>query len=249
MGTPFLSGFYSKDLIIELQAGSYMDLGSFFFLLITISACLTAFYSARLVFYVFLNRPLWQQQLQISEASWWVQSPLLVLAFLSIFSGYAFEDFFVGVGSTFFASSLFYHPQHWYSLLPDYIPYFSSQLPLIGSLFGVWLSFQTFRNRSYYYYYYYYYYYRMAFFTSRWGFDFFYNRILLTSLFTLITHFYYFLDKGLIEYFGPTGLYFFVNKTSQFISCLQTGSLTRYLQVITGFFVLCLCCFPLFLQI
>ena len=58
MGVPFLSGFYSKDLIIELQGGTYMSFGSFFFLLLVCSAALTAFYSARLVFYVFFESAL-----------------------------------------------------------------------------------------------------------------------------------------------------------------------------------------------
>jgi NADH:ubiquinone oxidoreductase subunit 5 (subunit L)/multisubunit Na+/H+ antiporter MnhA subunit len=89
MGVPFLSGFYSKDLIIELQAGNYVQFSSFFFLLLVTSAVLTAFYSARLVFFVFLDKPQFNHIL-LHDASTWVQVPLLCLAILSIVSGFYF---------------------------------------------------------------------------------------------------------------------------------------------------------------
>jgi len=249
MGTPFLSGFYSKDLIIEIQAGTYMGLGSFFFLLIATSAGLTAFYSARLIFYVFLNRPLWHNNSKVHEAHWWVQTPLIFLALLSIVSGYIFEDMFIGVGSTFFSGSLSIRPMNWYSLLPEYIPFLFSQLPFFGTFLGVWLSFQTFRSQSYYYYYYYYYYCRMMFFMNRWSFDFFYNIIIVKVLSSLLKHFYYFIDKGIIEYFGPTGFYKSITTLAQIISLSQTGSLTRYIQLITVSFIFIVCFFPAVLQI
>jgi NADH-ubiquinone oxidoreductase chain 5 len=249
MGVPFLSGFYSKDLIIELQGGTYMHFGSFFFLLLVCSAVLTAFYSARLIFYVFLNRPLWNVTVSPHDASWWVQLPLIFLTLLSITSGYLFEDLFVGVGSTFFSGALFILPHNWYSLNPDFIPYVFSNLPLFGSVAGVWLSWQTFMSRSYYYYYYYYYYCRMMFFMNRWSFDYVYNRFLFGGMQKLLQHFYYFLDKGLIELFGPTGTFRLILVGSRLTTALQSGSLTWYLQLITVCFLLGLCCFPIFLSV
>jgi NADH-ubiquinone oxidoreductase chain 5 len=250
MGIPFLSGFYSKDLIIELQAGSYLQFSSFFFLLLASSAVLTAFYSGRLVFYVFLNKPLFRyQQTQIADASLWVQVPLTILALLSICSGFWFEDLFVGTGSTFFAGAITVLPQQWYSLNFEYIPYLFSQLPLFGSCYGVWFSLRVFLFRNYYYYYIYISYCRTMFLMNRWGFDFVYNNILLRLFFSLLQHFYYFLDKGIIEYFGPTGLYNMVSSLSRRLAFLQNGSLTTYIQFISFSFIVLVVGFPLIFQI
>nr|UPL65475.1 NADH dehydrogenase subunit 5 [Cryptorhamphus sp.] len=52
-GLPFLSGFYSKDLIVELLTVSYFNF--FIYLLFYISVGLTAFYSMRLIYYSMIN--------------------------------------------------------------------------------------------------------------------------------------------------------------------------------------------------
>jgi NADH-ubiquinone oxidoreductase chain 5 len=53
MGLPFLSGFYSKDLILELSFNNYIISGIFIYLVATASVALTAFYSLRLLYHVF----------------------------------------------------------------------------------------------------------------------------------------------------------------------------------------------------
>nr|YP_009441793.1 NADH dehydrogenase subunit 5 [Pelecotoma fennica]AOY39364.1 NADH dehydrogenase subunit 5 [Pelecotoma fennica] len=52
-GLPFLSGFYSKDLIMEFMAMSYMNI--FIYLMFYISIGLTVCYSARLIYYLMLK--------------------------------------------------------------------------------------------------------------------------------------------------------------------------------------------------
>jgi len=54
MGTPFLTGFYSKDGIIEIAYGSYNIEGTLGHWLLCLSAGFTGFYSLRLLFAVFL---------------------------------------------------------------------------------------------------------------------------------------------------------------------------------------------------
>src|SRR5215470_3976752 len=53
LATPFLTGFFSKDLIIELAYGRYNLSGTYAFILGSITAGLTAFYSFRLINLVF----------------------------------------------------------------------------------------------------------------------------------------------------------------------------------------------------
>ena len=55
MGFPFLTGFYSKDVILELTYAKYTSLSYIIYWLGTISAFLTAFYSIRLIYLVFLD--------------------------------------------------------------------------------------------------------------------------------------------------------------------------------------------------
>jgi len=55
MGFPFLSGFYSKDVILETAYASYSISGHFAFWLGSLSALFTSFYSVRLIFLTFLN--------------------------------------------------------------------------------------------------------------------------------------------------------------------------------------------------
>jgi NADH-ubiquinone oxidoreductase chain 5 len=54
---PFLTGFYSKDLILEVSYGKYTSTGHFCYYLGTVSAFLTAFYSTRLIYLTFLTKP------------------------------------------------------------------------------------------------------------------------------------------------------------------------------------------------
>jgi NADH-ubiquinone oxidoreductase chain 5 len=57
IGFPFLTGFYSKDLILEISYGKYNVLGYFCYCLGTLGAFLTAFYSTRLLYLTFLSKP------------------------------------------------------------------------------------------------------------------------------------------------------------------------------------------------
>jgi NADH-ubiquinone oxidoreductase chain 5 len=57
MGFPFLTGFYSKDLILELSYGSFTIEGRFVHTLGTLAAFFTAYYSTRLAALTFLRAP------------------------------------------------------------------------------------------------------------------------------------------------------------------------------------------------
>jgi NADH-ubiquinone oxidoreductase chain 5 len=57
IGFPFLAGFYSKDVILELSIAKFTTGGHFSFFLGTLAAFCTAFYSTRVLFLVFLSKP------------------------------------------------------------------------------------------------------------------------------------------------------------------------------------------------
>ena len=57
IGFPFLTGFYSKDVILEVAYGKYSTSGHYSYLLGSLGAFLTAFYSTRLLHLTFLSNP------------------------------------------------------------------------------------------------------------------------------------------------------------------------------------------------
>jgi proton-translocating NADH-quinone oxidoreductase chain L len=57
IGLPFLTGFYSKDLILELGCARYSLVGNFGYILTLFSVVTTSYYSFRLLFLVFYSNP------------------------------------------------------------------------------------------------------------------------------------------------------------------------------------------------
>jgi NADH-ubiquinone oxidoreductase chain 5 len=114
LATPWLTAFYSKDLIIELAYARYSFSGSYAFILGTITAGLTAFYSFRLLSLVFLSVPNGSKvnYLNSHEVKIATIIPLFVLSLFSIGFGYLVSDIYAGVGSDFLGNSIFIHPDN-----------------------------------------------------------------------------------------------------------------------------------------
>src|SRR3979490_1999969 len=87
LATPWLTGFYSKDLIIELAYGQYSFSGTYAFILGSLTAGITAFYSFRLINLEFLTYPNGSRTnyLNSHEVNLSVIIPLFILALFSIF--------------------------------------------------------------------------------------------------------------------------------------------------------------------
>ena len=94
MGFPFLTGFYSKDAILELAFGKFTVTSHFAYWLGTVSASLTAFYSMRLLYLTFINKTnAYRYSIQhIHDLPKIMGYPLFILVFGSIFVGYLMKD-------------------------------------------------------------------------------------------------------------------------------------------------------------
>jgi NADH-ubiquinone oxidoreductase chain 5 len=103
MGFPFLTGFYSKDIILELAAASITVSGTFAYWLGLITAFFTAFYSFRLLYLAFYGdaRSPRTYMIHAHELTPSMAFSLAVLSIGSIFLGYMARDLFIGFGTEF----------------------------------------------------------------------------------------------------------------------------------------------------
>jgi len=113
-GFPFLSGFYSKDIILESTIETTILFRDFVYVTSFLTALLTAIYSFRLIYIVFLaNTQTYRKVINnIHEVPPVMAVALSILAFGSVFSGYLFHDMMVGLGTDFFENAIFVKPEH-----------------------------------------------------------------------------------------------------------------------------------------
>lgn len=102
MGMPFLSGYYSKEKILEYSFYIYNNSNFFAFWLGSFSAFLTSIYSMRLIFVSFFNFPNsfknYYSKIH-TEIKSYLNIVLFILGLGSIFSGFLLEDLIIGAGS------------------------------------------------------------------------------------------------------------------------------------------------------
>ena len=241
LGLPWLSGFYSKDLIIELAYSRYSFSSTYAYILGSITAGLTAFYSFRLISLVFLSYPNAPQNTynNVHEASLAVIIPLSVLALFSIFFGFVFSDLFVGIGTDFFGNSIFIHPNNTSLIEAEFsLPIVYKLLPGILSIIGASIAIFEYHQKS-----------------SSLITEFLETNKLIRSIYSFLNGKYYFdiiynyyfigkgliagytiskiFDRGVIETLGPYGLAKMFYSSGDNISKLDTGVITTYSLYIT----------------
>lgn len=103
VGFPFLTGYYSKDLIIELSFSQYTISSSVCCIVAMMTTFLTSMYSYRVLYLtaVFKTNSYKNSIDSSHEAPIFMSFPLFVLSVGSFFSGYIFKDLFVGLGTQF----------------------------------------------------------------------------------------------------------------------------------------------------
>jgi NADH-quinone oxidoreductase subunit L len=104
IGTPFFSGFYSKDTIIEAVRHSHLPGAGVVYLAVLAGVFITALYSFRMYFLVFHGEPRMDAHTRehLHETPWVVTFPLIMLAIPSVIAGFligpvVFGDWFNGV--------------------------------------------------------------------------------------------------------------------------------------------------------
>jgi len=239
---PFMTGFYSKDFILESAYGQYYFSGTVVYIIATIGAMFTTLYSVKVLYLTFLtnpNGPLINYK-NAHEGDIFMSLPLMILAVFSIFFGFITKDMFIGLGSGFFSdNALFIHPSHEIMLDTEFgvatlfklLPLmFTISLSVIAILLSEFLSttlisFKLSRTG----------YNIFSFFNQRFLIELFYNRFVTGIVLKLGGQTTRVLDKGSVEYIGPYGLEKGLVNMSSNISNLNTGSVTTYgLYITTG---------------
>ncbi len=235
IGFPFLAGFYSKDVILEVSASTYTTVGQFAFILGILAAFCTAFYSTRLLYLVFLANPNGNKNvtLHAHEGSWRMTLPLFILSIFSVSIGYLSKDMFIGFGNNFWGTSIFINPIHYTMTDIEFLDIQYKLLPLIVGILGVYLAYfiYTFKLNEYYLF-------KKSkvaksifnFFNKKWYFDRIYNEHFVQNILSLSYHYFYqSIDRGLVEKIGPSGISMSIVKLVDNIKTYQTGFMLHYL--------------------
>lgn len=247
IGLPFLTGFYSKDAILEIAYAKYSVYGHFAYLLGSLGAFFTAFYSLRLIYLCFLSSPNGYRPVIVNahESSFLISLPLGVLAIPSIFLGYILKDVFIGLGSPFWANALFTLPFN--SVDHEFLPIFIKLLPVCLSIIGGFIAYYlynyksknlfnlkfSFEGRSLY-----------TFLNRKWFFDKVYNDFVSQFLLNLSYHTTYkVVDRGIIETCGPAGISKLLKALTKSFHALQSGSFYHIALSILGGLMIVICCF------
>jgi NADH-ubiquinone oxidoreductase chain 5 len=242
---PFMTGFYSKDFILESAYGQYHISSIIIYFIATIGAIFTTLYSVKVLYLTFLTNPNgslvnYKQGNAAHDSDIFMSMPLIILAIFSIFFGYLTKDIFIGLGSGFFSdNSLFIHPLHEIVLDTEFaIPTFFKLLPLF---FTITLSLISILFTEFYP--------KLlikfklssagynifSFFNQRFLIELFYNRYISGIVLKLGGQTTKIMDKGSIELFGPYGLEKILTNLSKFIGSLSTGIVTSYaLYILIG---------------
>jgi NADH-ubiquinone oxidoreductase chain 5 len=244
---PFMTGFYSKDLIIESTYGQYNLSSVSIYFISSIGAMFTTLYSIKVLYLTFLSNPngplvnyKFQSLKPAHEGDIFMSMPLIILSIFSIFFGYITKDVFIGLGSDFFSdNALFIHPYHeimlntefsvpvLYKLLPLFFTVLLTSLSIISTEFfpSVLIKFK-FSQLGYN---------TFSFLNQRFAVELFYNKYISSTILFIGGQTSKDMDNGVIETFGPYGLQKKFSDISSSINTLNTGIVTNYaLYILVG---------------
>ena len=239
-GFPFLSGFYSKDAIIEFAYLKGNNLSYLAAYIGVFTALLTSIYSWRLIFKTFhgsYNNSKFKID-TMHESPAVMLIPLIILAIGAIFAGILFKDLFIGHETSyeFWSKSIKFidplskdHPPLWFVLLTPILVILS--IPLAFYIFvknKVILEKIINSNKPFY-----------LFLKNKWYFDELYDYIFVIPSKKIGYFFWKKIDVSTIDKFGPDG----ISKLVKFFSLkavkFQSGYIYQYAFVmLIGFSIL-----------
>ena len=239
-GFPFLSGFYSKDAIIEFAYLEKGSLSNYAAAIGIITAIFTSIYSWRLIFLTFHgsfnNNKLNIKDLHESPIVMLI--PLFLLSIGALFSGMFFKEIFIGSESSqlFWKDSIMFleplskdHPPLWFLLLTPSFVIISIPFSYYLFLKKKFIIEQIVKINYPLY----------VFLKKKWYFDELYDFIFVKSFKNLGNFFWRKIDNLIIDRFGPDGISHIIKKFSLYAVKFQSGFIYQYAFImLLGFSIL-----------
>ena len=228
-GFPFLSGFYSKDAIIEFAYLRGNTAGYFAAGIGIFTALLTSIYSWRLLFKTFHGNYN-NKKLNISsmhESPMVMIIPLIILAIGAIFSGFLFKDLFIGIesSSNFWKNSIFFleplshdHPPSWFVLLTPILVILSIPIAYYIFIKNIKISNNIVNGNLPLY----------NFLKNKWYFDELYDYLFVNPSKKIGLYFWKKIDSRFIDRFGPDGISALIKNISLLAVKFQNGFIYHY---------------------
>jgi len=237
-GFPFLSGYYSKDAIIEFAYLKNNTIGYYAAAVGILTALLTAIYSWRLIFKTFHGKFNNRKNTPntIKESSLFMLIPSSFLAIGSIITGIVFKNMFIGNNTNFWSDSILFlqlvqnnHPPIWLITITPILVVIA-----IPSSFYLFLKNEKIlknfilKNQKLY-----------NFLLNKWYFDDLYNFIFVNPVKKIGLLLWKKGDINTIDRYGPDGLARLVKIISEKAVSFQSGYLYHYAFVmLVGFSIL-----------
>jgi len=239
-GFPMLSGFYSKDAIIEFAYLKGSTVSFYAAYIGVFTALLTSFYSWRLIFKTFHGNYN-NQKLKIvtmHESPPIMLVPLIVLAVGAVFAGMLFKDLFIGHENSyvFWKDSIKFleplskeHPPTWFLFLTPILVTISIPLSFYLFVKNKNIVEAIIRNNKPLY----------VFLQHKWYFDEIYDQIFVKPSKKMGYFFWKKIDGLVIDRFGPDGISQLIKNFSLKAVKFQSGYIYQYAFVmLLGFSVL-----------
>nr|WNX95659.1 NADH dehydrogenase subunit 5 [Chlaenius rufifemoratus bimaculatus] len=211
-GMPFLAGFYSKDLILEVVCMNYVNILIFF--LFFASTGLTVCYSFRLCYYSITGDFNFCAFHSLNDEGWIMLKSMVTMTISVIFMG------------SVLSWLIFPTP------IMICLPIELKTLALVVSIIGAWIGYEmskfsvSWLSNSLKFYHYSYFFGYMWFMPNISTFSM--NYIPLVVSYTLYKNF----DQGWNEYFGAQGMFNVIKKNSMFFQFLQNNNMKIYLTLV-----------------
>nr|YP_010024742.1 NADH dehydrogenase subunit 5 [Pseudothemis zonata]QOQ35021.1 NADH dehydrogenase subunit 5 [Pseudothemis zonata] len=216
-GFPFLAGFYSKDLILEMCLMSNLNVISFVFYFF--STGMTACYTFRLIYYVMCGSFNYKSCNSISDEGWFMLKGMIFMVIVAV------------TGGSFLSWVLFRIPSM--ICLPVLFKMFALIVSILGGLIGYQMSLMHYSTS-------------LLSFSMIFSSFFLGSMWFMPYVSTQGTYIYplklgdYFLssfDRGWCEYFGAQGIYSMFSTLTIFIQSYQNNFLKTYLMLFFAWLV------------
>nr|YP_010261314.1 NADH dehydrogenase subunit 5 [Gomphus vulgatissimus]UIB40221.1 NADH dehydrogenase subunit 5 [Gomphus vulgatissimus] len=208
-GMPFLAGFYSKDLILEMCLVSNLNFISFLFFFV--STGLTACYTARLIYYSMVGEVNMSSCYGLSDEGWWMLKGMMGMLFMAVLGGSLLSWVIFPIPSMICLPMFLKLLALVVSIVGAWMGYQFSILHFGGSLFSLKHVFSSFFMGSMWY---------MPYISTR---GIYFYPINLGSMF--LSSF----DQGWCEYMGAQGMHNYFKNLSIYNQSYQNNFLKIYL--------------------